>query len=580
MYKITIKWGMNHEQKNFVSNCCKFLQTNEFFFNLSGYAGTGKTFALKGLLSEIFSTRNVIFVAPTNKAVSILRKTIQAKCNFLTFARFFGYQKKFDDNGDTNFVASKNGFYDAVYQYDCNYSCFSTHKHYRIHQPTLLIIDECSMLSKSQCNVLKEYVEKTHQYHLEQIRLRVKFEKKKTIPCDEIKCIDKIFYMIEEKREELKQFKFQVLLIGDTSQIPPIDKKVTKPYISPSFKFSCGLSNIFLKTIMRYNDNENIGKVAEICRNFTESTKKTNTEILSEIRKICDGQFCKSLCGYDNEETFIKKFVDTYQDSNIIICYKNKPRYKYNYTIRDLLIETSTPTKFQQNEIMMFDEYFSYYNPIDKNLMRFYSCDQVQICRIEIKNNHRIDYLETNFNCIKYYFSNYLYLYQIENYTKYDKFQKLMRFKQKQIQTCLKIWKKFKEEWKKYHQDEKVPFHVKKLWKQLQPQMESCTTILVMHQEKKRRRDDEWREMCDNIKILKSTDFWKEYSRIKQMYDAKVNYGYAITAHKSQGSTFDNVFIDINEMLMENKWASNFLISRLLYTAVSRTKKTLHILFK
>lgn len=85
---------------------------------------------------------------------------------------------------------------------------------------------------------------------------------------------------------------------------------------------------------------------------------------------------------------------------------------------------------------------------------------------------------------------------------------------------------------------------------------------------------------------------WKQYYSFKNQitlmepfYDAKgdilvdkdIDYGYAITVHKSQGSTYENVGININDiMLNENPDERRSLI----YVAVSRTSKVNRILCK
>lgn len=56
-----------------------------------------------------------------------------------------------------------------------------------------------------------------------------------------------------------------------------------------------------------------------------------------------------------------------------------------------------------------------------------------------------------------------------------------------------------------------------------------------------------------------------------------MDYSFATTVHKSQGSEFDTVFID-KEDVQKSIFKNNFLnYARLMYVAISRTKKTLYI---
>ena len=61
-----------------------------------------------------------------------------------------------------------------------------------------------------------------------------------------------------------------------------------------------------------------------------------------------------------------------------------------------------------------------------------------------------------------------------------------------------------------------------------------------------------------------------------QIVKKDIDYGYAITVHKSQGSTFDNVFVDLKDILYwskEGKSVKRFdkdMINRLIYVSLSR----------
>ena len=62
-----------------------------------------------------------------------------------------------------------------------------------------------------------------------------------------------------------------------------------------------------------------------------------------------------------------------------------------------------------------------------------------------------------------------------------------------------------------------------------------------------------------------------------QMVKKDIDYGYAITAHKSQGSTFDNIFMDLRDIMYYKPKTGNYrkrfdkdMINRLIYVAMSR----------
>jgi exodeoxyribonuclease-5 len=79
---MAIKGIINHfaftptpEQITALSKLNSFLQSNDSFFLLGGYAGTGKSSVIFAVIKElILQSKRVGLTAPTNKAVGILRK--------------------------------------------------------------------------------------------------------------------------------------------------------------------------------------------------------------------------------------------------------------------------------------------------------------------------------------------------------------------------------------------------------------------------------------------------------------------------------------------------------------------------
>lgn len=68
----------------------------------------------------------------------------------------------------------------------------------------------------------------------------------------------------------------------------------------------------------------------------------------------------------------------------------------------------------------------------------------------------------------------------------------------------------------------------------------------------------------------------------KILYDRDIDYGFSITSHKSQGSTYGTVFVDVNNMVY-NKYGTPYAdqdnLLRRLYVACSRPKKELVLSF-
>lgn len=70
---------------------------------------------------------------------------------------------------------------------------------------------------------------------------------------------------------------------------------------------------------------------------------------------------------------------------------------------------------------------------------------------------------------------------------------------------------------------------------------------------------------------------WRKYFMLKNSF-ANVNYSYAATIHKLQGSTYDTVYIDLNSLMHSSRIDEDFRY-RLVYVAITRARKNVKILF-
>lgn len=68
----------------------------------------------------------------------------------------------------------------------------------------------------------------------------------------------------------------------------------------------------------------------------------------------------------------------------------------------------------------------------------------------------------------------------------------------------------------------------------------------------------------------KSRDMWRSYYEMVNEYNPDINYTYALTVHKAQGSEYSVVFVDIDNIRYNR---DNKEQARLAYTAVSRYRK-------
>jgi exodeoxyribonuclease-5 len=80
-------------------------------------------------------------------------------------------------------------------------------------------------------------------------------------------------------------------------------------------------------------------------------------------------------------------------------------------------------------------------------------------------------------------------------------------------------------------------------------------------------------EFAHRLETYAQEKRWREFWDLKKLF-ADLNYAYCLTIHKSQGSTFQNVFVDVpNALINRNVRERN----QLLYVAVTRAAKRLFL---
>lgn len=101
-------------------------------------------------------------------------------------------------------------------------------------------------------------------------------------------------------------------------------------------------------------------------------------------------------------------------------------------------------------------------------------------------------------------------------------------------------------------------------------------TIQVVSRNDIAKYNQKLQEMANEAKRQKNGAYkrqlWRQFWEYKGRY-ADVDFGYAITAHKSQGSTYDIVVVDEKD-IMGTSATSNQEKSELIYTALTRPRKT------
>ena len=110
--------------------------------------------------------------------------------------------------------------------------------------------------------------------------------------------------------------------------------------------------------------------------------------------------------------------------------------------------------------------------------------------------------------------------------------------------------------------------------------VENCEALIISAKSAYGKlRKDRWKDYFtykNKISIMVNVDL--QYDIIKK----DIDYGYALTIHKSQGSTYTNSYVNMFDILYPNNKVNKNpdLIKRLLYVAISRAKSNVLILNK
>lgn len=94
---------------------------------------------------------------------------------------------------------------------------------------------------------------------------------------------------------------------------------------------------------------------------------------------------------------------------------------------------------------------------------------------------------------------------------------------------------------------------------------ETSYDIKIIHEDSESTFDTILKSIKKDAIKYHSKQMWVDYYSIKESF-AQVKYNYALTCHKSQGSTYNNVIIDYNDVSRNRD-------NRLLYTAITRASE-------
>jgi hypothetical protein len=317
------KYTLTSGQYELLDELDKFLSDRSTCFLLKGYAGTGKTFMMKGLTDFLTETkRSFRIAAPTGRAAKVISQKTKHKA--------YTIHKTIYSSKDLKEFKTKNE--DGTETFKFYYEL----KHNEDPNNTIYIIDETSMLS----NVYSEG---------EFFRFGSGYLLK-----------DLIKYINFDNNDHNKK----VIFIGDNAQLPPVNMNFSPALDGKYLQENCNLISsefeltevvrqkaesgiLHNATKLRQSLKANIFNQLDIETTFNDINKTKHEELLSKYLKACNNSI--------DEET-------------IIVAYSNSSVKEYNdfvrnhffpnqntITVKDKIILVSNNYNYPQMELLNGD---------------------------------------------------------------------------------------------------------------------------------------------------------------------------------------------------------------------------------
>lgn len=575
--------NLTTEQKNAMHKLYDFVTDyNKKVYGLYGYAGTGKTTTVVEFVSYMLLHKylnSVALTAPTNKAVNVikskfkhhLRKIIEYRFNRKLETNF-----NFDDELDyleQNGIIIKFMTIHKLLMFHTDFSIDGEMIFIRndnsgsmISEFELVVVDECSMIGIDMIDSI----------------------------FDEIRNIEKIN---SNKRKNYAK----IIFTGDPAQLPPVneddssifcknEQELTLENFVRAMNFK-SMSNVMSNMVSMFEYKhklliEDLSKMeTTLLTNVVRSRLDNVTKVCHEFRLWIKNEDLPNLYQfkdktgvhffeYDNRDNKIKsewfnKFLESIKknETSIIITWTNKQTDLYNEVIRRNIFRGKKIAKFEKNDILMLSEFYSLDLGEEFVKQKLYTSEQIKVIdtsKSEIpirifepisnksirsmkngsKEESRVKQLTDGLNEI--------YCKDVKFKCWILKVEKLGDDSGKFI-SLIVIDDEDLEKYNKHKNESGMA--IKKFCKQL------------LHQ---------YRTSPKQIERLIIKPLWKQWNKVFVDSFANVNYGYSITCHKAQGSSFYNVYVDLHDILQNKQRPIE--AKKCAYTATTRTSNELNIL--
>jgi len=308
------KYTLTSGQNELIDELDKFLSDKSTCFLLKGYAGTGKTFMMKGLTDFLTETkRSFRIAAPTGRAAKVISQKTKHKA--------YTIHKTIYSSKDLKEFKTKNE--DGTETFKFYYEL----KHNEDPNNTIYIIDEASMLSNVYSE--SEFFRFGSGYLLK----------------------DLIKYINFDNNNHNKK----IIFIGDNAQLPPVNMNFSPAIDEKYLNKNCNLASsefeltevvrqkaesgiLHNATKLRQSLKANIFNQLDIETSFNDINKTRHEELLSKYLEACNNSI--------DEET-------------IIVAYSNSSVKEYNDFVRNHFFPNQN-TITENDKIILVSNNYNY----------------------------------------------------------------------------------------------------------------------------------------------------------------------------------------------------------------------------
>jgi hypothetical protein len=449
---------INQEQENLIKHLDEFLYSKKLFYLVEGIPGCGKTTIVSQYFfyHEEFKNEDIQILAPTHKARIVMQNKIDKlveKDNSgvqlhkpITCNTVQGYLCLEKDISDSGVVTFKSNFKKKQYK----------------KIPKIIIVDECSMVSKY--------------------------------------CYSKLY-------EDSFMHQIKIIFLGDRNQLPPINERISKSFTIPN--------NTLLTESVR-----NDGAIFNLCTHIKNNIEdKTITDIIEAY--CCDEG--SNIYYTDDMGDYLDSIMEKTQDDFKVLNWTNKECFKMNKLLRKKLFGSNTE-RFYPGEKLIVTKHFC---DIKENL--FYSNQELIIKDIT-----------------PYVFTREVMINSLKIPPRF-----LMKIQEIKVR-CLELEKNEEDD------EDRIYF------------VEECDKIKIVKMlEKIKKYAFRYKKQG---KLKKAKEAWTVYYKIEDIFIPSVDYNYSITVHRSQGSEWEYVFVNINDICHNKNIEER---NKLLYVGFSRARTKL-----